>query len=524
LTRRYRGALERTTGTPWLAAAVMAPLAALGVWAFLTLPSGFMPKVDEGGFILDYITPPGTSIAESDRLVRQIEVVLAATPEVVTYSRRTGAQLGGALTESNVGDFFVRLKRPPRRPIETVMDEVRNRVQASVPGVDIETAQLIEDEIGDLTAVPQPIEVKLYGEDQPLLHATAAQVAKRLEGVRGIAEVRSGVVVAGDALNVHLDLARAALEGIAPADASKQIAALLSGEVATQIQSGVLLTDVRVWIPPGARDRVSAVADLPLRASDGHVFALSQIATIDTLTGQAEIQREGGRLIVPVTARVVGRDLGSAAREVQHVIGRSGVLPAGVTFEMGGLYAEQQSAFRGLAAVFAAALAIVTVLLLLLYENFRIVAVIIAMPLMAACSVGLGLWLIGVELNIMALMGLTMVIGIVTEVAIFYFTEYDGLIADGMAPRRALIDAGVNRLRPIAMTTLAAILALTPLALGSSMQKPLAVAIIAGLIAQGPLVLLVMPALFRLIGGVGEDAPPPSPSWGGSAAGRGGAV
>ncbi len=182
---------------------------------------------------------------------------------------------------------------------------------------------------------------------------------------------------------------------------------------------------------------------------------------------------------------------------------------------MGGLFAEQQSAFRGMALVFAAALAIVTVLLLLLYENFKMVATIIAMPLLAACAVAVGLWLTGIELNIMALMGLTMVIGIVTEVAIFYFTEYDTLIAEGVEPQQALVDAGANRLRPIAMTTLAAILALAPLALalgaGSAMQKPLAVAIIAGLVAQGPLVLLVMPALFRLIGGAEPAADAPRP-------------
>ncbi|MEP6967518.1 MAG: efflux RND transporter permease subunit, partial [Pseudomonadota bacterium] len=485
LASHYRRVLQRATAAPWIAALVMAPLAAAGILAFLALPSGFIPKMDEGGFILDYVTPPGTGVAETDRLMRQIETVLEATPEVVTYSRRTGAQLGGALTESNTGDFFVRLKAPPRRGIEKVMDEVRGKVLARVPGVDVETAQLIEDLIGDLTSVPQPIEVKLYGEDETLLHATAAEVAKRIGGVRGVTEVRSGVVVAGDALDIHIDLARAALEGVAPEEAARQIGALQSGQVATQIQTGALLTDVRVWIPPERRDRASLLADLPLRAADGHILPLSRIATVETLAGQAEIEREGGRRMVPVTARVVGRDLGSAAKDVRRALSRGGVLPAGVTFEMGGLFAEQQSAFLGLAAVFAAALAIVTVLLLLIYENFRIVAAIVAMPLMAACAVGAGLWLVGVELDIMALMGLTMVIGIVTEVAIFYFTEYDSLVAAGAPPRQALVDAGANRLRPIAMTTLAAILALAPLALGSSMQKPLAIAIIAGLIAQG---------------------------------------
>ncbi len=510
LLAAYRRALERATATPWIAGAVLVPLAIAGVFAFMTLPSGFMPKMDEGGFILDYITPPGTSLTESDRLVRQIEAILKATPELTTYSRRTGAQLGGALTEPNVGDFFVRLKKPPRRGIEAIMNDVRGRVQARVPGVDIETAQLIEDLIGDLTSVPQPIEVKLFGEDQALLEATAAQVAKQVGAVRGLTEVRDGVVVAGDALDVRIDLARAALEGIAPAEASKQIGALLGGAVATQVQSGALLTGVRVWIPEARRGRVGDIAGLPLRAADGHIFDLSRVATVETLIAQAEIEREGSRRMVPVTARVVGRDLGGAAKDVQRLLSGPGVLPAGISFEMGGLYAEQQSAFKGLATVFVAALGIVTVLLLLLYENFRIVGAIVAMPLSAACAVAAGLWIAGVELNIMALMGLTMVIGIVTEVAIFYFTEYDGLIAEGVPPRQALVDAGANRLRPIAMTTLAAILALTPLALGSSMQKPLAIAIVIGLIAQGPLVLLVMPALYRLIGGVGRGAEEPA--------------
>jgi CzcA family heavy metal efflux pump len=507
LVSRYRGALEGAVSRPVLVVVVIAALAGLGGVAFAKLPSGFMPAMDEGGFVLDYVTPPGTSVTESDRLMRQIEAVLAKTPEVATYSRRTGAQLGGGLTEPNTGDFFVRLKPPPRRGIEAVMEEVRDQVQAQVPGVDVETAQLMEDLIGDLTAVPEPIEVKLYSEDAPLLDATAKDVAARLGKVAGVTEIRDGVVVAGDALDIHFDLARAALAGVTPADAAAQVTAMIEGDVATQVQSGAILSDVRVWIPAAQRSRVESLDALPIKAADGHIVSLSQIADVTILHGQTELARENSRRMVAVTARVEGRDMGSAAQEAAHAIAAPGVLPAGVSFEMGGLYAEQRAAFGGLASVFVAALAIVMVLLLLIYENFRIVGAIVAMPLLAAAAVGLGLIITGTELNIMALMGLTMVIGIVTEVAIFYFTEFDHLLALGETPRRALIDAGANRLRPIAMTTIAAILALAPLAIGHSMQKPLAVAIIAGLLAQGPLVLLVMPALFKLIGGLG-----PAPS------------
>ncbi|MDB5466128.1 MAG: hypothetical protein JWQ46_890, partial [Phenylobacterium sp.] len=506
IMRRYRHALETTVGRPILAVIGVVGLAAVGVLCFRSVGTGFIPKIDEGGFILDYVAPPGMSLTETDRLMRQVETIIRATPDVDTYSRRTGVQLGGGLTEPNTGDYFIRLKTKGRRPIEEVMSEVAGKVQASVPGVQIETAQLMEDLIGDLTAVPQPIEVKLYSDNIALLQKTGVAVAETISKVRGVTEQKSGVVIAGDGLQVQVDPVRAEIEGIDAGEASKQIEGLLTGVIATQIQSGAYLADVRVWTPEQTRARVSQIGALMLKSPvDNHSFPVSRIAEIHVVTGQAEIAREDMRRMDAVTARVVGRDTGSAAKEVQKVVATSGVLPAGVTFEMGGLFAEQQAAFQGMALVFAAAVASVFVLLLLIYESFRVAISILLMPLTAASAVAIGLWVTGVELNIMALMGTTMILGIATEVAIFYFTEYEALLAEGLEPETALVQAGVNRLRPIAMTTLAAILALAPLALalggGSSMERPLAIAIISGLIAQGPLVLLAMPAIYRLLGG-----------------------
>ena len=505
LMSRYRKALEFAVGRRWLTLAAVIGLMLLGGIGFMRVGTGFMPHMDEGGFILDYVAPPGMALDETDRLVRQVEAILRSTPDVLTYSRRTGFQLGGGLTEPNTGDFFIRLKAKNRRPIETVMSEVAGRVQSTVPGVEVETAQLMEDLIGDLTAVPQPIEVKLYGDNQDLLRATGQKVADLIGKVRGVTEIKSGVVIAGDGVDVRIDPARAAIEGIDPSEAGKQINDLLSGNLATQVQSGPYLVGVRAWIPQAARSRVEQIGGLMLKAADGHAFPLGRIATVEVQSGEAEVARENLQRMDAVTARVEGRDTGSAAKEVQKLVARSG-LPAGVTFQMGGLYAEQQSAFRGMAMVFAAAVAAVFVLLLFIYESFRVAFAIMMAPLAAATAVTLGLWITHVELNIMALMGMTMIVGIATEVAIFYFTEYEALVAEGVPQEQALLDAGVNRLRPIAMTTLAAILALTPLALalgkGSAMERPLAIAIIAGLIAQGPLVLLAMPAFYRLIGGV----------------------
>ena len=516
IMRRYRTALEAVVARPVLAVIGVVALAAVGALAFGSVGTGFIPKIDEGGFILDYIAPPGMSLSETDRLNRQVEAIIAETPDVDTYSRRTGIQLGGGLTEPNQGDYFIRLKTKGRRPIETVMDEVRTKALEEVPGLEIETAQLMEDLIGDLTAVPQPIEVKLYSDNVALLQKTAPEVAEAIGKVRGVTEVKSGVVIAGDGLEIHIDPTKAELEGIDAGEASKQLEALLSGTVATQIQSGANLADVRVWTPEASRARASEVAGQMLKSpGDGHLFPVSRIATLQVVTGQAEIGRENMRRMDAVTARVTGRDTGSAAKEVQAAVAKAGVLPAGMTFEMGGLFAEQQSAFRGMALVFAAAVAAVFVLLLMIYESFRTAFAILAMPLAAASAVAIGLWLTHVELNIMALMGATMILGIATEVAIFYFSEYEALLAEGMEPELALVQAGVNRLRPIAMTTLAAILALAPLALalggGSSMERPLAIAIISGLIAQGPLVLLGMPALYRLLGGGRHGEPVSEP-------------
>ncbi len=492
---RYRRLLEASVARPMVTLGAVAALAALGLVCFLNVGSGFIPKIDEGGFVLDYVAPPGMWLTETDRLVRQVETIVRATPDVDTYSRRTGTQLGGGLTEPNTGDIFIRLKRSGRRPIEQVMNDVAGRVQARVPGLEIETAQLMEDLIGDLTAVPQPIEVKLYAQDAALANQAGAQVAEAIGKVRGVTEVKSGVVIAGDGLDIQVDPVRAELEGIDAGEATKQIDDMLSGSVATQVQSGANLVDVRVWTPAAARARVDQIGGLMLKSpADGHPFPISRIATLKIINGQAEIDRENMRLMDAVTARVEGRDVGSTASEVERLVARPGFLPAGVTFEMGGLFAVQRGAFRDLMLVFAAAVAAVFVLLLVIYERFRVAGVILAMPLVAASAVAVGLFLTGVELNIMALMGMTMIVGITTEVAIFYFTEYEALLAEGLAPDAALVQAGVNRLRPIAMTTLAAILALAPLALalggGASMERPLAIAIIAGLVAQGPLVLL----------------------------------
>lgn len=499
---KYALLLAHLLRSPVLILIGIVPLLLLGWIAFHQVGSGFMSSMDEGGFILDYRSKPGTSLTETNRLLEQVEAIIKADPDVQTYSRRTGTQLGGGITEANQGDMFIRLKPLPRKPVEQVMDEIRSRVEQQVPGLDIELAQLMEDMIGDLTAVPQPVEIKIYLDDQARLQDIALKVAAMIAKIPGVVDVKNGINPAGDALEIHVDRAKAAMEGVFPDSVTKMLADDLTGVVTTQVQGGVKMIGVRVWIPEQLRATQADVERLLLRAPDGHLFPLRRVAKITTVSGQPQINRDNLKRMVAVTARISGRDMGSVIRDVQHVMAKPDMLPKNGYYELGGLYKQQQIAFQGLLQVFAAAVALVFLLLLFLYERFRIALAIMAIPLVSISAIFIGLWVAGIELNISAMMGMTMIVGIVTEVAIFYFSEYQR-IESGMDQQSALIAAGINRMRPIAMTTIAAILTLLPLAFaigqGSQMQQPLAIAIISGLIVQLPLVLLVMPVLFKLL-------------------------
>ena len=494
----YQSLMTRLLRNPLWVVALILPLVLVGFLAFKSVQSGFMPTMDEGGFIIDYRAPPGTSLSETDRLVRQVEAILNTSPEVQTYSRRTGLGLGGDLNESNQGDFFVRLKAGPRRGIEEIMDDVRTQVEHGVPGLTIETAQLMEDLIGDLTSVPQPIEIKIFSDDEAILQKLAPEIAHAISSVPGIVEVKDGITPAGDALEIRVDRVKAALEGVDADSITKTLDGYLSGNVTTKALHGPKLVDIRLWIPQNARKTDLDLKNLLLPAPDGHLFPLGRVASFDTVSGQPQIKREDSRRMVAITARIAGRDLGSTVRDVQGVLDKPGLLPRSVPYMLGGLYEQQQIAFRGLTIVLIAAIVLVVLLLLYLYESFSVTIAMLTTTLLAVAAVYIGLGITGTEFNITSRMGMTMIVGIVTEVAIFYYSEFQDL----QDQENQFVLAGINRMRPIAMTTFAAILALLPLALGigqgSSMLKPLAIAIVSGLVFQLPLVLIVLPCLLAL--------------------------
>ena len=497
----YERVMGRLLGRPVF---ILLPIAALllaGWMSYKHLGSGFIPKMDEGGFVLDYYAKPGTSLTETDRLLREVEAILRKTPAVDTYSRRTGLQLGGGVTESYQGDFFIRLKPFPRKPIDEVMDDVRQQVEHSVPGLHIDLHQLIEDMIGDFTGVPQPIDIKIFSDNGKVLGQLGPKVAGLISKIPGVVDVNDGIILAGDALDIKVDRVKAALEGVDPESVTSDLNALMSGLVTTKVEQGPKMVGVRVWIPEKYRKTEGDLDKLQLRAPDGHLFPLGRIATITAITGQPQITRDNLKRMIRVTGRISGRDMGSTMRDVKKVLDRPGLFSKGVYYSLGGLYKQQQIAFAGLMAVFAAAVALVFLLLLYLYESFRVAVSILVTTLLAVMGVFIGLFITGTELNISAMMGMTMIIGIATEVAIFYVSEYYEL-GERQDRKEALALAGKNRMRPIAMTTFAAILALMPLALGigqgAAMLKPLAIAIISGLIIQFPLVLTMLPVMFHI--------------------------
>ena len=500
--RSYEAIMRPVLSHPWLVLLVIIPLLGFGWFSYKHLGSGFMPKMDEGGFILDYRAPSGTSLTETDRLLRKVEQILQKTPEVETYSRRTGLQLGGGVTEANQGDYFIRLKPLPRRGIEAVMDDVRGRVEKTVPGLQIEMAQLMEDLIGDLTAVPQPIEIKLFSDSGKLLMKLGPKVATTIRRIPGVVDVKDGVVLAGDALDIRVNRAKASFEGVNPEQVTHMLSNFLYGTVTTQVQKGPKMVGVRVWISSDIRSTIRKIESLRLRAPDGHLFPLKRIATIKTITGQPQIMRDDLKRMIAVTGRISGRDMGSVIRDVKSALKKPDLLPKGVYYTLGGLYAQQQIAFKGLIAVFISAVVLVFLLLLFLYERFRVTISMLITTLLALTVVFIGLFVTGTEINITSMMGLTMIVGIVTEVAIFYFSEYRTLPGN-LDKKTALITAGKNRMRPIAMTTVAAILAFIPLALGigegAAMLQPLAIAIVSGLCVQLPLILIILPAFLIVL-------------------------
>jgi CzcA family heavy metal efflux pump len=498
----YGRTMEVVLQRPWVLVASSVLIVVLSLVCYKFLGTEFLPEMDEGGFILDYFTPPGSSLAESNRILLHIEEILHSTPEVENTSRRTGLQLGpAAVTEANNGDFTVKLKRDRKRPIDEVISDVRAEIEQTEPATKVEFIQLLQDMIGDLTSQPEPVVIKLFAQDGKLLNDTAPRVAEAIGKVPGVVDVLNGVenTISGPAVTFAVNPTVAARAGFTPEEVAINAAAVLEGEPAS---TPLVLNDraytIRVRFPERSRSSLENMSNTLLTSATGRTATLGSLATVSTDPGETEIRRENLQRLVQVTARLEGVDLGSGVAAVQKTV-RDLHLPASIRVEYGGLYEEDRKSSRDLLIVLVFALLLLFAVLLFEFRTFSAPTAILASALLSSFGGFVALLVTSTTFNVASRMGMIMVIGIVAKNGILLLDAEHRFRDLGFSARDAMIQAGRRRLRPIAMTALATVAGMLPLAFGigagSEMLKPLAITVIGGLLSSMVLSLVFTPII-----------------------------
>jgi CzcA family heavy metal efflux pump len=496
-------ALEWALSKPLLLLAACA-LLTLGAWLiFRNLGSDLLPEMDEGGFILDYIMPAGSSLSETDRVLQHVDRILHRIPEVDSTSRRTGLQMGlAAVTEANTGDMTVRLKKNRSRGIDEVMAEARAEIRKTEPELDVEFTQVLQDMIGDLSNAPEPIQIKVFADDPALLSELGPRIGDAIGKIPGVVDVEDGIdnTISGPATEFSINPAVAAQMGFTPSEVTEDATAILDGVAAESplIANGRPYT-VRVRLGPETRQSLDAIENTVFNSATGKTATLGSLARIRQLPPQNEILRENLQRLITVTGRLEGSDLGTAIARVQQTV-RAMHLPPSVRVEYGGTYQEQQTSFHELLRVLLLSLLLVFGVLLAEFRNFSAPAAILASSVLSVSGVVLALLLTGVTFNVASFMGLIMVIGIVAKNGILLLDADERYRAEGLSAREAMVKASQRRLRPILMTAVAAICGMLPLAFalgsGSQMLQPLAIAVIGGLLISMVLSLIVTPVAY----------------------------
>ena len=502
--RVYEVAVRGALRFKWLTLGACVLVLIGGVGLYSVLESEFLPPMDEGGFVIDYFTPPGTSLSETNRQLLQAEAILATVPEIESYSRRTGARLALSIAEPNTGDFLVKLKSTRARRTEEVISELRRRLNEALPGVNWEFPGILGDLIGDLMWAPKPIEIKIFSTDTAFLKQQAPRVEEQLKKIKGVVDSFDGLVYAGSSLTLRVRPLDAQRFGLTADDVATAVNTAMLGQTASTVLQGDRVVNIRVKVDPSRIDRIATLKEIPLRAADGTVVQLGQVADVAEEAGQLELRREDMRQDVAVTARLEGRDLGSAMAEIQDVLGRDKSLPAG-TIEYGGLYQQQIESFRNLLTVLGMAIVLVFTVLLVEFRSFRAPLAIVFGAVLALFGTIFALWATGTSLNVVSFLGAIIGVGIVAKNGILMLDFVEHLQAESVPLDEALVRSGRRRLRPVLMTSMAAALGLLPLAYGvgsgADMLKPLAVAVIGALCISVLLSLVATPAVFALMHG-----------------------
>ncbi|HEY6121590.1 MAG TPA: efflux RND transporter permease subunit, partial [Pyrinomonadaceae bacterium] len=503
LRQRYESVLRHALDNRWAVIVVMLLVLVGSFIIYKFLGSEFLPEFDESAFVLDYLGPAGASLEETNRMLQHVEKIIQATPEIESYSRRTGLELGLFITEPNRGDFAVKLKPGHARPTDEVIADLRGQIEKSEPALEIEFVGILPDMIGDLTSSPEPIEIKLFSEDANALHQKAEEVETAIKKFDYVVDTKSGVVVSGPAVTFKIDPRLAATFGVTANDVASAVTTAMSGDASSTILQQDRLITVRVIFPPEARNSLDKLRALQVRSSSGALLRLDQVATLEYDEGQTEIDRDGLRQTVGVTGRLEGKDLGSGINEIKSLLTREVKLPPGMTIEYGGLYQEQQASFRELALALILAVVLVFITLLIEFRSFAHPISIVAGAVLALGGVLAGLFITRTTLNVVSLMGMIMVVGIVAKNGILMLDAVEDHLKAGDTLREALLRSGRRRFRPVLMTSLAAILGMLPLALaigaGAELLQPLAIAVIGGLAVALLLSLVVTPTVYAML-------------------------
>ena len=502
----HRRSLEWSIRRPvWLG--LLCVLLIVGSYfAYQELGSDLLPQMDEGAFVLDYVMPAGSSLRSTGTVLDQVEQILHQTPEVTSISRRTGLQMGlAAVTEANTGDFTIKLKNSRKRGIDEVMADVRQQIKTQVPQLDVEFTQVLQDNIGDLSNAPEPIQIKLFSQDPALLNVLAPRVADAIKTVPGVVDVENGIenTVSGPATNFAVDPQLATRLGFTPQEVAEDATSVLDGvETTAPVVGNSRPYPVRVRLGEETRRSLETIRDTVFNSASGHTASLGSLAEITQLPPQNEIQRENLQRLVTVTGRLEGTDLGTAVERVQARV-QAMHLPASVRVVYGGTYQEQQRSFAQLARVLVMALVLVFGVLLTEFRNFAAPTAILTSSVLSISGVVGALLLTGTTFNVASFMGLIMVIGIVAKNGILLLDADERYRTEGSGGRQAMLMAARRRLRPILMTAIAAVAGMLPLALalgaGSQMLQPLAIAVIGGVVISMLLSLVVTPAVYFLL-------------------------
>jgi CzcA family heavy metal efflux pump len=511
--KKATGNIPATSVQPmrWITFFLRRPVIALGIAAFLAgsiiylypkLETGFLPEVDEGSIVLDYKSPPGTSLDETDRMLREVEKLIVKTPELESYSRRTGTEMGFFITEPNKGDYLIQLKKKRKRSTVEVIDDIRKQVESSQPALKVDFGQVMMDMLGDLMSSVQPIEIKIYGKDKTKLNELARTVAEVTQSVPGTADVFDGIIVAGPSVNIRPNFPKLAQFGITPDDFQFQMQSQLEGNIAGSILENEQMTDLRIIYPYGKHSGLDKLKEQLLFLPGGQLKPITEFADFSIVPGVAEINRENLQSMVAVTARLNNRDLGSVIRDIREKIRTQIHVPEGYRIGYGGAFAEQEQSFRELFTILISACLLVFLTILFLFRDFRAALLILFISMLGTAGSYLALYLTHTPLNVGSYTGLIMIVGIIGENAIFTFQQFKSTLQPGQA--EAAINYSIStRLRPKLMTAIGAIIALMPLALGigsgAQLHQPLAIAVIGGFMAALPLLLIVFPTLLKLV-------------------------